>query len=173
MKVRATVLHSRTLMSTSLDKSLSTLGFLNASYRSSTPILEDTSQNSFFIQVFATITTAYPRLANRVGHVHEESKAKAGAESKHVLIRVGTPYCGWCNVLAQFVQDHAQSFETDYVDIKIDTLRMLNAEPALSQFESKKSGGVEPTRISKSPLADSTVFVLIKKAYGAEAQLRT
>lgn len=71
-----------------------------------------------------------------------EAFAKADAEDKRVLIRVGTPYCGWCTVLAQFLQDHSQLFETDYVDTKIDTMRMINAEKALARFEPLKSGGV-------------------------------
>lgn len=68
--------------------------------------------------------------------------AKAAKKDKRVLVRVGTPYCGWCTILAQFVQDHSDLFGIDYIDVKIDTQRMLNADSALARFESKKSGGV-------------------------------
>jgi thioredoxin-related protein len=71
-----------------------------------------------------------------------DSLMKAAAEDKHVLIRVGTPYCGWCNVLAQFVQDHQSLIATDYVDIKIDTTRMTNGEQVAARLSPKKSGGV-------------------------------
>ena len=71
-----------------------------------------------------------------------DSLMNAAAEDKHVLVRVGTPYCGWCNVLAQFVQDHESLFATDYVDIKIDTTRMTNGEQAAARLAPKKSGGV-------------------------------
>ena len=67
---------------------------------------------------------------------------KAAAEDKCVLVRVGTPYCGWCNVLAQFVQDHESLIATDYVDIKIDTMRMTNGEQAAARLAPGESGGV-------------------------------
>jgi hypothetical protein len=59
-----------------------------------------------------------------------------------LLIRVGTPYYGSCNVLAQFVQDHESLIATDYVDIKIDTVRMTNGEQVAAQLSPKESGGV-------------------------------
>jgi thioredoxin-related protein len=71
-----------------------------------------------------------------------EACATAAKEDKRVLVRVGTPYCGWCTVLAQFVQDHSELFGIDYIDVKIDTQRMLNSDSALARFETKKSGGV-------------------------------
>ena len=71
-----------------------------------------------------------------------DSLMKAAAEDKCVLVRVGTPYCGWCNVLAQFVQDHESLIATDYVDIKIDTMRMTNGEQAAARLAPGESGGV-------------------------------
>lgn len=59
-----------------------------------------------------------------------------------MLVRVGTPYCGWCNVLAQFVQDHESLFATDYVDIKIDTMRMTNGEQVAARLAPSENGGV-------------------------------
>ena len=67
---------------------------------------------------------------------------KAAADDKRVLVRVGTPYCGWCNVLAQFVQDHESLIATDYVDIKIDTMRMTNGEQVAARLAPGESGGV-------------------------------
>jgi thioredoxin-related protein len=71
-----------------------------------------------------------------------DSLMKAAAEEKCVLVRVGTPYCGWCNVLAQFVQDHESLIATDYVDIKIDTMRMTNGEQATARLAPAESGGI-------------------------------
>lgn len=71
-----------------------------------------------------------------------DSLMKAAAEEKCVLVRVGTPYCGWCNVLAQFVQDHESLIATDYVDIKIDTMRMTNGEQVAARLAPGESGGV-------------------------------
>ena len=67
---------------------------------------------------------------------------KAAALDKSVLVRVGTPYCGWCNVLAQFVQDHESLFAADYVDIKIDTMRMANGEQVAARLAPGENGGV-------------------------------
>ena len=71
-----------------------------------------------------------------------DSLKRAADEEKCVLIRVGDPYCGWCKVLAQFVQDHESIISTDYVDIKIDTLRMTNGKEVAARYEPKKQGGV-------------------------------
>lgn len=68
--------------------------------------------------------------------------AQAAAENKRVFLRVGTPYCGWCTILANFLQAHRSQFDTDFVDIKIDTMRMLKADSALAPFEAKTKGGV-------------------------------
>ncbi|WP_397570341.1 thioredoxin family protein [Schlesneria sp. T3-172] len=48
----------------------------------------------------------------------------AKSSDKRVLFRVADPYCGWCKVLSQFVQDHESLLAKDFVDVKIDTLRM-------------------------------------------------
>lgn len=70
------------------------------------------------------------------------SLKQAADENKHVLIRVGTPYCGWCKVLGQFVQDHESIFASDYVDVKLDTMRMTNGAEVAARYEPKESGGV-------------------------------
>ena len=71
-----------------------------------------------------------------------DSLTQAANDDKCVLVRVGSPYCGWCNVLAQFVQDHDALLTTDYVDIKIDTLRMTNGEQVAERLAAQKNGGV-------------------------------
>lgn len=66
----------------------------------------------------------------------------AGNEKKAVLVRVGSPYCGWCTILAQFMQDHQAVFATDYVDLKIDTMRMTNGQQVASRLEPNGAGGI-------------------------------
>ncbi|HEY4259483.1 MAG TPA: hypothetical protein VGM98_04970 [Schlesneria sp.] len=38
-------------------------------------------------------------------------------------------------MLAQFTQDHAELLSKDYVDIKIDTMRMANGEAIASRYQ--------------------------------------
>lgn len=73
-----------------------------------------------------------------------EALAKATLEKKRVLVRVGTPYCGWCKVLAQFIQDHESLFEADYVDVKIDTERMIGGEEIAKKYNPQKDYGGIP-----------------------------
>ena len=73
--------------------------------------------------------------------VSEQFK-KAKEEDKRVLLRVGNPYCGWCKVLAQFLQDHEELFAKDYIDLKIDTLRMTNGEEVAKSYRPKNAQGV-------------------------------
>lgn len=68
--------------------------------------------------------------------------ATAGKDQKAVLVRVGSPYCGWCTILSQFMQDHQSVFATDYVDLKIDTMRMVNGEQVASRLEPQGAGGI-------------------------------
>ena len=66
-------------------------------------------------------------------HLLSTSLKTATEQNKRIIVRVGQPYCGWCKVLAQFMQDHEALFAKDYLDVKIDTLRMTHgAETAAS-----------------------------------------
>lgn len=67
---------------------------------------------------------------------------QASDEDRRVLVRVGTPYCGWCKVLAQFVQDHGELFAKDYIDLKIDTHRMAHGKEIADRFLPEKALGV-------------------------------
>lgn len=75
----------------------------------------------------------------------------AASGNRRVLVRVGTPDCGWCKVLAQFVQDHEQLFATDYVDLKIDTMRMNNGEQVAARLHPNGSGGGVPWMVILAP----------------------
>lgn len=63
---------------------------------------------------------------------------QAAAEQKRVLLRVGDPYCGWCTVLAQFLMDHADLMGQDYVDVKVDTTRMMNGKEVAARYQPSK-----------------------------------
>ncbi|MFM7166224.1 MAG: thioredoxin family protein [Planctomycetaceae bacterium] len=68
--------------------------------------------------------------------------AKAGSEQKAVLVRVGSPYCGWCTVLSRFMQQQQSVFAIDYVDLKIDTLRMLHGESVAAGLQPAGAEGI-------------------------------
>jgi thioredoxin-related protein len=95
-------------------------------------------------QVVAEFLTKWSAPKEDAEEVVAKALERAGADRTRVLLRVGTPYCGWCHVLAQFTQDHAELLSKDYVDIKIDTLRMTNGEAVASRYQpvAKESLGV-------------------------------
>ncbi len=70
-----------------------------------------------------------------------EKFQEAKEEDKRVLLRVGNPYCGWCKVLGQFLQDHEELFARDYIDLKIDSLRMTNGEEVAASHRPKDAQG--------------------------------
>ncbi|MDB5348411.1 MAG: dsbH 2 [Schlesneria sp.] len=86
-------------------------------------------------KVVAEFLTKWAAPKEDAEEVVAKALERAGADQKRVLLRVGTPYCGWCHVLAQFTQDHASLLSKDYVDIKIDTLRMTNGEVVASRYQ--------------------------------------
>lgn len=60
---------------------------------------------------------------------------QAAAEDKSVLLQVGDPYCGWCKVLARFLDGHKETFDQDYVHLKIDILRMTHGKEVAARFQ--------------------------------------
>jgi thioredoxin-related protein len=67
---------------------------------------------------------------------------QAGSEDKTVFLQVGTPYCGWCKVLSGFMNERKQTFDQDYVYLKIDTMRMKDGEAVAERFRPAKASGV-------------------------------
>lgn len=84
---------------------------------------------------------------------------QAAAEQKRVLLRVGDPYCGWCKVLSQFLLDHADLMSRDYVDVKVDTIRMSHGKEVASRYQPSKDFPGAPWIVildpSGKPLATS------------------
>jgi len=66
----------------------------------------------------------------------------ATEQDKRILVHVGTPYCGWCKVLTAFLDDHAKILSDDYVDLRLDTMRMKNGKEVAGRFEPEGSEGV-------------------------------
>ena len=66
----------------------------------------------------------------------------AKMENKRVLVRAGDPYCGWCKVLSQFLAENETVMAIDYVDVKIDTLRMTSGKEVAARWMPKGSQGV-------------------------------
>lgn len=66
---------------------------------------------------------------------------QAQSEDKSVLLRVGGPYCGWCKVLTRFLDGHHSTFEKDYVNLKIDYMRMTHGTDVANRFAPEKGMG--------------------------------
>ena len=67
---------------------------------------------------------------------------EATDKDKRVLLHVGTPTCGWCKVLSGFLNDHEDLFSQDFVDLKIDMVRMQQGEKVAARFQPANSTGV-------------------------------
>jgi len=67
---------------------------------------------------------------------------QAADENKRVLLHVGTPACGWCRVLSRFLHDHESQLAGDYIDLKIDTVRMTHGAEVAERFHPEGSQGV-------------------------------
>jgi thioredoxin-related protein len=82
-----------------------------------------------------------------------EQMEHARQTGKRVLFRVGDPYCGWCNVLSRFIQDHESLFDKDYVNAKIDVMRMTNGESVAKAHRPENADG-HPWFIILEPSGD-------------------
>lgn len=68
--------------------------------------------------------------------------SQASEQDKRVLLHVGTPYCGWCKILSAFLSEHGTVLSKDFVDLKIDTMRMQQGEEVAARFLPPDSRGV-------------------------------
>lgn len=71
-----------------------------------------------------------------------EALRQAAANDKRVLLHVGTPYCGWCKVLTRFLSEHDSILSRDFIDLKLDTLRMQHGAEVAARFLPGKEDGV-------------------------------
>jgi thioredoxin-related protein len=71
-----------------------------------------------------------------------EALRQATDEDKRILLHVGTPSCGWCKILTAFLHEHETLLSADFIDLKIDTVRMPHGQEVAARFLPAKSGGV-------------------------------
>ena len=76
----------------------------------------------------------------------ERALAKAASEDKRLFLSFGAPWCGWCHRLSDFLarQDIAKLVSRDFVLLKIDVERMINAEYVQKRFLPASQGGGLP-----------------------------
>lgn len=70
------------------------------------------------------------------------SIVRAGEQDKATLVCLSAPWCGWCHVLADFLDEHAELFDAHYVRLKIDLDRMDNAAAVAARLRDESSGGI-------------------------------
>jgi thioredoxin-related protein len=85
---------------------------------------------------------AAPRLSAE--RILEDALARAASEDKLVFLHFGTPTCGWCHKLEDFLarEDMATIFGRDFLRLKIDLARMTGAEEVLRRYHAERSGRV-------------------------------
>jgi thioredoxin-related protein len=66
---------------------------------------------------------------------------QATEHDKRVLLHVGTPYCGWCKVLSAFLNEHEDILSQDFVDLKLDTIRMQQGHEVAARYLPANSTG--------------------------------
>jgi hypothetical protein len=66
----------------------------------------------------------------------------AQEQDQRILIHVGAPGWGWCNVLEEFLKENADLFAEDYVILKIDTQNMENGEIVANRLSKGRGGGI-------------------------------
>jgi thiol-disulfide isomerase/thioredoxin len=69
---------------------------------------------------------------------------RARAEGKRVLVHIGAPSCGWCHVLDRFLREQGDLIGLDYIDLKIDTVRMENGQTVADRLRLGHSAGGIP-----------------------------
>jgi thioredoxin-related protein len=71
---------------------------------------------------------------------------KARKEKKHVFVRVGAPWCGWCVRMDKFLAQPrvAKIIEKDFVATKVDLERMTGAKAVVAKIRKPGEGGGIP-----------------------------
>ncbi len=68
----------------------------------------------------------------------------AKKENKQVFLHFGAPWCGWCHKLEDWMarpEIHA-ILSKEFVDLKIDTDRMTNADAIVAKWRGSEKGGI-------------------------------
>jgi hypothetical protein len=81
----------------------------------------------------APVPDAQTRLADAL--------AQAKRENKRVLIEQSGAWCGWCHILARYLETHRSLIEKDYVWIMLDR-RFAHGQEVIEKLRPKAEGGV-------------------------------
>jgi len=66
---------------------------------------------------------------------------QAKSEGKNVFVHFGTPGCGWCRKLENFLDSNRPLFADDYVMTKIDIAEMEHGSDVLNKYKQNQFGG--------------------------------
>ena len=88
---------------------------------------------------FLSNLQAKPIDANVVLHA---ALAQAKTENKLVFLHFGAPWCGWCHRMEDWMAkpEIAKALSTAFVDLKIDTDRMVGGDELLKKYCEKQGG---------------------------------
>jgi uncharacterized GH25 family protein len=70
-----------------------------------------------------------------------DALAQARRENKRVLVEQSAAWCGWCHVLAKYLDKHRPLVEKDYVWITIDP-RFAHGQEIIKKLRPKAQGGI-------------------------------
>jgi hypothetical protein len=65
---------------------------------------------------------------------------RARREGKLVLLEESGTYCGWCRILARFIDRHAEIFDANFVPVRIDASRFVHGEEVMKRYRSGDGG---------------------------------
>jgi hypothetical protein len=71
----------------------------------------------------------------------QDALRQAGEQDKRVLVQVSGPGCGWCVILARYLNEQKLLMNKDYVWLKLDS-RMEEASEVIGELRKKQEGGI-------------------------------
>lgn len=78
----------------------------------------------------------------RAKEVVDQGLTQAKGEKKWVFLHFGAPWCGWCNLMEAWMEqpEVAAILNKAFVDVKVDTDRMVGGQGIQSEYCSEPSG---------------------------------